>query len=290
LRGGQTEFWSVVTREGLLKYRTRHTQPHATALLDCYPRRSPVHSNLSGIANIQLGEFVSLLPCRVHFRRGLHFFIERWEQETRKPRLVVGPVPRLPYEKVTQIRVRLSPERSVTEDACFFFLLVKNVGEKTAEDVVPLLAVPQLWTSLVKLVIVQPTGDPWMQVDWSGTTDEFEHQPDRFARAVIYDKNTLRDPVSLYGEGLACGFALFFTVKGSPGLYFPSEVHHGILMPCKFQAILYFQAKDLPLFRKVAAYEVEASDWRSIKVTEIVQEQTSSRLRSLFRRKPSKES
>lgn len=220
--------------------------------------------------------------------RAIPFFIERYEQETRKARLVVTPIPLLPYERITQIRVQVSPERSVTEDARFFFLQVKNTGEKTAEDVVPLLAVPQVWSSLTRLVIVRPTGDPFMSVEWSRTTDEFEHRPDRFAIAVIYDKNTLREPISLYGDGLACGFALFFTVKGSPGVYFPAEVPHGLAMPCHFRATLYFQAKDLPLFRNVAAYEVEASDWNSVKVTEIVQDQTSSHSRSLFRHKSSK--
>jgi hypothetical protein len=232
--------------------------------------------NLETLSAFYLGGFI--------FVEVFIFAWERWREETSKPRLVVEPMTQLPYENVTQIRVRL-PEHVATEDARFFFLQVKNIGEKTAEDVIPLLAVPPLWSSLTKLAIVPPTGDPWMSVEWKGTTDEFDRYPERYARAVIYDKNTLREPVSLYGGGLACGFALFFTVKDCPGVYFPSETSHAIRFPCKFQAVLYFQAKDLPLFPKVAAYEIEASDWNSIEVTEVTEEKKS-RLRSLFHRKP----
>jgi hypothetical protein len=203
----------------------------------------------------------------------------REDKEEGKARLVVGVPAQLPYEKIMEAHVSVG-DSIVKQQVRFHFVAVKNLGEKTAEDVVPYVRVHRRWlygqwapgaTGLSRLAIIAPTGKPWIPVKWSGrqlTPNEFNLNRDNFATAIICDRlmSTL-EPVSLYGQGVSLAFALFFTVKGG-GLYLPTTTFEAFPLPCKFQIMLHFQPKDLPEVR-AALYEVNAASWDSFQVTRI---------------------
>jgi len=203
----------------------------------------------------------------------------REDREGGKLTLVVGAPAQLPHEKIMEVHVRVG-DSLIKEQVRFFFVAVKNLGEKTAEDVVPYVRVYRRWlygqwergsTGLSRLAIIAPTGKPWIPVKWSGkqlTLNEFNLNRDNFATAIVCDElmSTL-GPVSLYGRGVSLAFALFFTVKGG-GLYLPTTTFEAFPFPCKFQIMLYFQPKDLPEVR-AAVYEVNAVSWDSFQVTKI---------------------
>jgi hypothetical protein len=210
--------------------------------------------------------------------------IDRAVRERRGPKFDVQVLIELPHEQMREIRVRLGPEQFRTREARFALFMVKNLSDRTAEEVVPLIAVRELWTKLRSLVWILPTGNPLLTVGWQNTIAEFEHDENSFATAIIHDENTPKS-VSLYGKGLGCGFVLFFTLKDSPVVYFPSTGHEAMVMPCKFHLILYFQAKDLPL-QCMKTYSVEADSWCCFRVSEIAKKQHSG-LRSIFSRRSS---
>jgi hypothetical protein len=201
------------------------------------------------------------------------------DREGGKPKLVVGVPAQLPYERITEVHVNVDGSL-VKEQVRFRFVAVKNLGEKTAEDVIPYLRVHRRWlngqwvpgsTGLSRLVIIAPTGKPWLPVKWSGkrlTTDDFNLDRNNFATAILCDglMSTL-EPVSLYAQGVPLAFALFFTVKDG-GLYLPTTTFEAFPLPCKFQIMLHFQPKDLPEVR-AALYEVNAASWDSFQVTRI---------------------
>jgi hypothetical protein len=196
-----------------------------------------------------------------------------------KPKLVVGVPAQLPYEKIMEVHVNVG-DSLIKEQVRFHFVAVKNLGEKTAEDVVPYVRVHRRWlygqwapgaTGLSRLAIIAPTGKSWIPVKWSGkqlTPNEFNLNRDNFATAIVCDRlmSTL-EPVSLYSQGVSLAFALFFTVKGG-GLYLPTATFEAFPLPCKFQIVLYFQPKDLPEVR-AALYEVNAASWDSFRVARI---------------------
>ena len=221
-----------------------------------------------------VGEVVKAVSRDKPLKGGL-----REDREGGKPRLVVGVPAQLPYERITEVHVSVG-DSLVKEQVRFHFVAVKNLGEKTAEDVVPYVRVYRRWlygqwasgaTGLSRLSIIAPTGKSWIPVKWSGrqlTPNDFNLNRDNFATAIVCDRlmSTL-ESVSLYGQGVSLAFALFFTVKGG-GLYLPTATFEAFPLPCKFQIMLHFQPKDLPEVR-AALYEVNAASWDSFQVTRI---------------------
>jgi len=243
---------------------------------------------LVGSGNVNWADFLTQLAAAlILVALGVLYWgfrpeINRAARERGGLRFDVAALIERPGEQMRQIRVRLGPEQFTIREARFALLRVKNLADRTAEDVVPLVGVPDLWGELKSLVWILPTGSPWINVEWTDTIPEFEHGGNGFASAVIHDKNTPQS-VSLHGKGVGFGSVLFFTLKDSPALYFPTTAHHAVLMPCRFHMILYFQAKDLPLHR-AKTYVVEADSWRRFRVSEIIEKERSDLRAMLLRR------
>lgn len=223
-------------------------------------RSSSIHSDLSSVAHIQPRELVSLLPCRVYFRGGLHFFSERWENERAKAKFEVSlyEAPQTPAELLFYLR-----DGQVKQAACFFEISVRNVGVRTAEKVVPIVMIPKLLTLGVSLIFVsRPPSErttikgPWSVKDFKG---------DNVASAII--DNVAIKQVDLYGGGVGQRFALFFTLSDSDKVYFPCESKTSLRLPARFYLTLSFQAKDMPLCHS-SVYEVDAKAWNDVSITE----------------------
>jgi len=190
LRGGAARFFALVTCGGRFKYSKPDTDSHAPTLHRRLDWCSSLRSGVSGVSHIRLEQSFGLLPSRVYLRRGLHFFIERWEREKGKPRFSISTEQHVWPEPLREIRVRLAPEKFLNHEARFFFVSVKNEGEKTAEEVVPLILVPEATDLLMPLVMIAPTGKPFITVAWPGAVEEFHSERSSFATALIHSEKT----------------------------------------------------------------------------------------------------
>jgi hypothetical protein len=208
---------------------------------------------------IVTGIWVGLLPS----------LAGKLEREKNKPRFEVNIVKGYPVTALHIIRVELSPHNIKEAEARFCFVSVRNVGIETAEGVIPHLWLRGLAQGFFHLIMIPLGSLESILVKWRQSEEEFNASSEHgFALALIWDEVARKETMSLYGGGIGQGFLLFFTVKGSNILYFPSEAPLRLEMPCKLVAGLFFEVKDLPKYL-AKMYEVDASSWDSFQVQEI---------------------
>jgi hypothetical protein len=189
--------------------------------------------------------------------------MEKREQEKSKANLLVQ-YSNFQHVKIT---VKVGSKSTEKQDGHFYCVNVANRGRQTAEHVVPLVGIPEIWRSdtLLSLLWIDPPLDPYVVISWP-PEDQFEHDVYRFANALVR-RNLKQEPVSLYGGGLSRSFVLFFTIKDTDAVFVPTPNRQTrVKFPCDFIIKLRFQAKDLPLCR-AREYRVQAESWESVKVT-----------------------
>jgi len=183
------------------------------------------------------------------------------------PKLVVDTIsPFSDYMEPTHIRVTTPSKAPKEEEARAFFVLVRNTGRKIAEDVVPLVSVSGRPSAF--LVMVLPHPGPVMQFEWPGTEDQFDHDKDVLASALVHAEKTRKKSVTLNPRGMGIGFVLLFTIRGRPGIYFPSEAKVAVMFPSDFEIALRFQmrGRGITLAKR---YSIHAEAWNSFTVTEL---------------------
>lgn len=224
----------------------------------------------SVLSNLDFGEYSIQLPsCRLYLHRGLHFFIEEWKEQRSKPKLIVEPVNLRPEEQPLAIRVVFDSKTWKEREARFFFVSVRNIGRKTAENTEPVIHLPKVRTGLIgQFVLIGPSGAPFIPVEWGDPVEDFETNSNRYARALIVPKSERITSVSLNPQGMAKAFMLFFTVKESNVLYFPVRAPITLPIPARFYLVLLFQAKDMPL-QAGKTYEVDVATWDHFQVKEV---------------------
>jgi hypothetical protein len=184
-----------------------------------------------------------------------------------KPKLVVDTVSPFPRDQEpTRIRATIPSRASKEEEARAFFVIVRNTGRKTAEDVRPLVNVSGKGGAAF-LVMVPPHPGPVMEFEWPGTQDQFDHDEDALATALVYAEKTRERSVTLNPKGMGKGFVLFFTIRGR-GLYFPSETKIAVMFPTEFDLTLRFEMHGRGI-TEAKRYVVQANAWNSFTVTEL---------------------
>lgn len=144
-----------------------------------------------------------------------------------------------------------------------FYVDVKNTGQTEAEDVIALINVKGAWNDYVPIGIIEwkvihkltlPSPRPSQLV---GRTVE-----DLLARVFVSER--AEKSFTLSGESLPFRFALFFTVKGSDKVYFPSNEIPPINLS-KFDIDLMFQPKGIR-HSHGRAYRIKVESWEKIAV------------------------
>lgn len=268
LTGGTVGFHPLLTCGGFsgsVKYANTDTAYHETnsnPSSDCrrYWCRA-VHPGLPNIPHIQSGESFGILPWRVYLHRGLHFFIERWENERDKAKFEVTSLeaPPNPAELFFHLI-----DGQVKRTAYFFEVSVCNVGVRTAEKVVPIVLIPDKLASGVGLFFLSrpPQQQTTIRANWF----EKDFTVDNIASAMI-DIVAIKQ-LDLYGGGVGQQFALFFTLNDSDKIYFPCQTKMSLRLPQKFALLLSFQGKDMPIHHS-KIYEVDAKAWDDVSITEL---------------------
>jgi hypothetical protein len=196
------------------------------------------------------------------------FFKERYGA---KPELITERVKITPQEEPCLLRVVFDNQNWKDQDIRFFFTVVRNIGEIPAENIQLFLSLPEIRSALVgPLVQIGPSGVPILAVQWGSQIADFQANPHRYARALIFPKTERITSIpSLEPKGIGKTFALFFTVKESNTVYFPVKMDVYLAIPCKFLIHLLLQAKGMPLLY-VKSYDVNVQAWNRLQVTELV--------------------
>jgi len=247
----------------LLKYAIRAKVGYAILVNHIGSWRSSLSTNLLYRPHFEHEQLNRVLSCRVYFRRGLHFFIERWENAKSIPYLIVD-APEGPRHY--GIRVVSDHEVLGDQEGVFYFVSVKNIGKRTAEEVEASVKIPEVFEGrLGPIVLKGPQPLPFLPFSWPDSVEEFKTNSHRYARAVIYAKEGRGTRMELDPEGFPEVFALFFTVKETNACYIPVKTQGLIELPRKFSIQLMFRIKNMPP-QYGMTFNVNAGSWNTITV------------------------
>jgi hypothetical protein len=153
----------------------------------------------------------------------------------------------------------------------FKCLAITNSGRDTAEDVTPFVKLTlrrEFFDNPLRLHMIEPPSKPWFTVKWPDVLGEFDRtDANRFATALVHTEDHAKS-VTIYGKDRPQPFILFFSLKGSDGLYFPTDRSIGVETPQEFYLIICLRAKHLP-FKEVKAYYVNAKSWDDVSMEEV---------------------
>jgi hypothetical protein len=191
--------------------------------------------------------------------RSIPFFIERWENERAKPKfeVIISKDPPTPVEILLHLR-----DGQAKRTVCFFEVSLRNTGVKTAEKIVPIVAIPAIGTLGVPLIFVSRPPLPHTEINTPWSVKDFNED---YVASGIVEHVGIRQ-VDLYGGGVGQTFALFFTLSNADKIYLPCESKVGLRLPAKFQIALSFQAKDMPLVH-YGVFQVDAKAWNDVTIT-----------------------
>jgi hypothetical protein len=268
--------------EGHLKYREKAEKYHAICVSDtryscCVSASCPNRSFLPNSALHWLQPSDSRYYSwfrRANLLRPLTFFMQqraedrkqRREEERRLsalPQIVVRQLPKI-LEK--EIQVSLPNGAIARTRGVFVACSLGNDGERRTTHIVPHVVTTELSQYALPLDVIWAGESKEFHVRWNGTLDEFNGDNDRFATALVRDKNLRMENPTLEGKGFLLPFLLFFTVEDSEKLYISTQVQTALTsMPRKFLMELHVTATGIPR-KLLTTYEVDANGWHKITI------------------------
>jgi hypothetical protein len=153
--------------------------------------------------------------------------------------------------------------QELARDIGIFYVHVKNTGQMEAEDVIALINVKGAWNDYVPIGIIE-----WKVIHKltlrSPRPSQLEGRTVENLLARAFVRERAEKSFTLSGDSLPFRFALFFTVKGSDKVYFPSNEIPPINLS-KFDIDLMFQPKGAR-HSHGRAYRISIKNWNSISV------------------------
>jgi hypothetical protein len=194
---------------------------------------------------------------------------ERREEERRLsalPRIVIRESGfRYPWQR-KEIQVSLPEGHLASKRGLFYVVAISNDGERRTEHIQPTVG-SEMSQFAIPLDFIWE-GEETLHVRWNGTLDEFDMDDDRFATALVRDRNIRIENPALDGKSFPFAFLLFFTLEDSPKIYLPSRYKTVLAtMPCKFNMELHVTATGVPR-KHLMTCAVEATDWKTVYVTQ----------------------